>query len=261
MLQETNLEAGRAPVTLASDGHGQETLSPPGRKRAASPNWEVNGKERLRKAVRHLQKPLADAVSRDANEGDTRLLVTDLLCDGLGYDKYGDLTTEYQVRGEFADYGIRIDKQLVAFIEVKRAATKLSLKHLRQIELYAVNEGVEWLTLTNGPHWLVYHMTPGMPVTIDLALHVDLLDESIPLGQKIDRLFYLSRESLKRRQIDELWKLQAATSPQRLALALLSAPVVTAVRREIRRRTGERVEEKELVRLLRDTVLRADCTT
>jgi hypothetical protein len=40
--------------------------------------------------------------------------VTDFLCDGLGYDKYEDLTPEYQVRGEFVDYGIRIDKQLVA---------------------------------------------------------------------------------------------------------------------------------------------------
>ena len=25
------------------------------------------------------------------------------LCDGVGFDKYADLTTEYQVKGEFAD--------------------------------------------------------------------------------------------------------------------------------------------------------------
>lgn len=66
--------------------------------------------------------------SRDANEGDTRLLVTDFLCDALGFDKYADLTTEYQVKGEFADYGVRIDRELIAFIEVKRVATKLAPK-------------------------------------------------------------------------------------------------------------------------------------
>jgi hypothetical protein len=66
-------------------------------------------------------------VARDANEGDTRLLVTHLLCDGLGFDKYADLTTEYQVKGEFADYGSRIDRDLVAFIEVKRVASPASL--------------------------------------------------------------------------------------------------------------------------------------
>ena len=50
-----------------------------------------------------MSKPLADLIARDANEGDTRMLITDFLCDGLGYDKYVDLTTEYQVKGEFAD--------------------------------------------------------------------------------------------------------------------------------------------------------------
>ena len=228
---------------------------------ATGPRWEAAGKERLRRAVRHLAKPLAEAITRDANEGDTRLLVTDLLCDGLGYDKYGDLTTEYQVKGEFADYGVRIDKQLVAFIEVKRAATKLGTKHLRQIELYAVNEGVEWLVLTNGAHWQVYHLSPGMPVVLDLAFDVDLLADGSTFGQKVDKLFYLSRDSLKRRQIDDLWRLQAATSPKKLVESLLSAPVLTALHRELWRRTHERVDEKELTRLLRDSVLRPEALT
>jgi hypothetical protein len=60
-----------------------------------------------------------------------------MLCDALGFDKYEDLTTEYQVKGEFADYGIRIDKQLIAFIEVKRCTTALNERHLRQVQMYA----------------------------------------------------------------------------------------------------------------------------
>src|SRR5206468_2478634 len=126
----------------------------------------------------------------DANEGDTRLLVTDFLCDALGFDKFSDLTTEYQVKGEFADYGLRIDKQLVAFIEVKRVTTKLSTKHLRQVEMYAVNEGVEWVILTNGVEWQVYHLTGGLPVVIDLVFTVNLLDEG-PAPQKVNQLYYL----------------------------------------------------------------------
>lgn len=95
------------------------------------PKWETETRDRVRTAIRRFAKPLADLIARDANEGDTRLLVTDFLCDGLGYDKYEDLTTEYQVKGEFADYGVRIAKQLVGFIEVKRCTTKLSPRHLR----------------------------------------------------------------------------------------------------------------------------------
>lgn len=41
------------------------------------------------------------------------------------------------MKGEFADDGIRVDKQLVPFIVVERATTKLGAKHLRQVELYA----------------------------------------------------------------------------------------------------------------------------
>jgi hypothetical protein len=108
-------------------------------KQRSAPKWETKARNRLKVAIRRYGKPLADLVARDANEGDTRLLVTDFLCDGPGFDKYADLTTEYQVKGEFADYGVRIDRELVAFIEVKRVATKLSTRHLRQVEMYAVN--------------------------------------------------------------------------------------------------------------------------
>ncbi len=224
----------------------------------AAPKWEAVAQERLRAALRKYSKPLAELVARDANEGDTRLLVTDFLCDALGFDKYTDLTTEYQVKGDFADYGVRLDKELIAFIEVKRAATKLSEKHLRQVEMYAVNEGVEWMILTNGQHWQVYHLAPGMPVEIDLTLDVNLLGEGTP-SQKVSKLFYLTRESLKRRQIDELWKAARATSPKSLAQVMLSEPVVEAVRKEIRRRTGHNPDVAAIVQALKTTVLRPDC--
>ncbi|WP_283139282.1 type I restriction enzyme HsdR N-terminal domain-containing protein [Rhizohabitans arisaemae] len=221
-----------------------------------SPKWESDARTRVRAAVRRFAKPLAELVARDANEGDTRLLITDFLCEGLGYDKYEDLTTEYQVKGEFADYGIRIDKQLVAFIEVKRCSQKLNAKHLRQVQMYAVNEGVEWMVLSNGQVWQAYHMTPGLPVTIDLTLEVDLLDDS-GAAAKVDALFYLTKEAFKRRLIDDLWKARAATSPKSLAQVLLSETVVDAIRKELRRQTSYNAEASEIHRILRDEMLRA----
>jgi hypothetical protein len=223
-------------------------------KARGTPKWETEARDRLKAAIRRFSKPLADLVARDAYEGDTRLLVTDFLCDGLGFDKYADLTTEYQVKGEFADYGVRIDRELVAFIEVKRVATKLSTRHLRQVEMYAVNEGVEWIILTNGAVWQVYHITGGLPVVIDLSLEVDLLGDEPP-GQKAGQLFYLTRESLKKRQIDELWKAKRATSPASLAQVLVSDPVAEAIRKELWRQTGHRIETAEITRLLTETVL------
>jgi predicted type IV restriction endonuclease len=222
------------------------------------PKWEIAARDRLKSAVKKFSKPLAELVHRDANEGDTRLLITDLLCEGFGFDKYTEFTTEYRVKGEFADYGIRIDKQLTAFIEVKRVSTKLAERHLRQVEMYAVNEGVEWLILTNGVVWQVYHVTGGLPVIVELALNVDLLsDDSLP--QKVNQLFYLTKESLKHKQIDGLWQAKRATSPKSLASVLRSPSVVDTIRKELKRKTGLAVANSDVIKLLNETILRPEC--
>jgi hypothetical protein len=222
------------------------------------PKWETEAQERVKNAVKKFNKPLAEMLARDANEGDTRLAVTDFLCEGLGYDKYADLTTEYGVKGDFADYGVRIDKELVAFIEVKRIGTKLNMKHLRQVQMYAVNEGVEWILLTNGAEWQAYHLTGGLPVITELAFSVNLLGDGT-VAQKANPLSYLTRESFKRRQIDELWKARRATSPGSLGKVLRSESVLGAIRKELWRETGHRLESEEVLKFLDETVLRPEC--
>ncbi|WP_433497305.1 hypothetical protein ACQP1K_20415 [Sphaerimonospora sp. CA-214678] len=221
------------------------------------PKWETDARDRVRTAIRRYSKPLADLIARDANEGDTRLLVTDFLCDGLGYDKYEELTTEYQVKGEFADYGIRIEKQLAAFIEVKRCTQKLGEKHLRQVQMYAVNEGVEWMILTNAQVWQVYHLTGGLPAVVDLAFEVDLLSDD-SLAAKSGTFFYLTKEAFRRRLIDDLWKARAATSPKALAQVVTSETVLEAIRKEVRRQTSHNADVKDLARILRSEVLRPE---
>jgi predicted type IV restriction endonuclease len=244
----------------------EPAVSPPKPAVKAMPRWEADARERIKSGIRTISRPLAGLIERDANEGDTRHLVTDFLCDVLGYDKYEDLTTEYQVKGEFADYGVRIDKQLSAFIEVKRVTTKLGPKHLRQVEVYAINEGVEWGILTNGNDWQVYHLSPAAPrgpgisgplVDIDLTLEVQLLGPETP-AQKVNKLFYMSREAMKRREMDELWKARRATSPKSLASIITSEAVLEAIRKEIKRRTNHNASVADIADALRTTVVRPD---
>lgn len=246
---QTEMEATQA-ETVAS--------APVAAKPRSMPKWEETTRERVKTAIKKFAKPLNDLVERDANEGDTRLLVTDFLCDCLGYNKYDDLTTEYAVKGEFADYGIRIDKDLVAFIEVKRINTKLGKKHLRQAEMYALNEGLEWIVLTNGAEWQVYHITAGVPVLVELASSVNLLGDEPP-SHKAKQMFYLTRESLKRRQIDDLWKARRATSPDSLGKVLRSDAVLGAIAKELRHQTGHRLDLEDLRQIMDETILRPDC--
>jgi predicted type IV restriction endonuclease len=227
--------------------------------KSTTPVWEENARTAIRSAIRRYSKPLAELVSRDANEGDTRLLVTDFLCEGLGYDKFEDLITEYAVRFEFADYGVRINKQLTAFIEVKRAAQTLNVKHLRQVETYAVKEGLEWLILTNGQHWQVYHVTAatGRQVQTQLSFEVELLGDETPT-QKIDKLFLIHREAFKKNVITDDWRGKAATSPSAIAQSLLSETVVDAIRKDIRVRSKFNADVRDLTELLKKDVIRAE---
>lgn len=221
------------------------------------PVWEEKAKTSIKAGLRRFAKPLADLVARDANEGDTRLLITDFLCEALGYDKFEDLTTEYAVRYEFADYGVRINKQLTAFIEVKRAAQDLSAKHLRQVETYAVKEGLEWLILTNGQTWQVYHVTAatGRQVQTELLFEVDILGDE-PSAKKTEKLFLIHREALKKNVIAEEWRRRAATSPTAISEALLSSSVLDALRKEIRTRTKFNADVDDIAAVIKKEVLR-----
>lgn len=107
---------------------------------------------------------------------------------------------------------------------------------LRPINLTIPNEGVEWVMLTSGVVWQVYHITGVLPIIVDLALEVDLLGEDT-LAQKANQLYYLSKESLKRRQMDALWQAKRTTSPKSLAKVLCSDNVLLAIRKELKRTT------------------------
>jgi predicted type IV restriction endonuclease len=229
---------------------------------SAVPKWERDTRARLQQAIVRAIEPLNEMRERNANEGDTRLVVTELLVGGLGYDRFKDITTEMRVKSDFADYGMHVDHELVAFLEVKRITMAIGERHLRQVRNYALDAGVSWMILTNGATWQAYHLTitPGAPVESDLTIEVNLLGPDSP-AKKADALFLLTHESLRRRQIDAFWHREQARSARSLARAILAEPVLDAVRKELRRQTGHNESVDEIQTLLRATVLQPSCLT
>ena len=51
--------------------------------------------DRARGNLRRYQRVLETARSRDVNESDTCVIVSDIVSDVLGYDKYTEVTTEF----------------------------------------------------------------------------------------------------------------------------------------------------------------------
>ena len=212
------------------------------------PKWETLVRERIAAKLKSFQKATQTLIDSDAVEANTRLLVTDFLCEALGFDKYTDLDAELNVKGDFADYGIRIGGQLSAIVEVKRIKQVLNSTHLRQAESYALREGVEWVFLTNGQIWQMYHVDPKKNDKSDLQLilEVDLLDPSSRTPKKVDSLVYFSKEFTAKGRVEELWKAKAALAPKVVIDAILSQESLLAVKREIRRKTKENVDIDEL---------------
>src|SRR4051812_47210387 len=88
------------PLVVVDDTTPAITEGPtPKKEKAAGPKWETEARDRVRSGIRKFAKPLADLIKRDANEGDTRMLVNRMLTDVLGFDEFGELTTEYAVKG------------------------------------------------------------------------------------------------------------------------------------------------------------------
>lgn len=222
--------------------------NPPKTSTRSLPKWEEKTRTRIHTELRKLVKPTIMLKEKDAAEADTRHLVTDILVDLLGYDKYENLTAEFNVKGDWADYGIRIKKQLIAFVEVKRISQKLMQSHLRQVESYALKEGVRWAILTNAQVWQAYYVRPveGQQSEVDLVLEVDLLDESIKPATKTDLMFMLSKEGMTQGRLEEYRAAQGAISAKTLLPILTSERVLIAVRKEVKLKTKYLVNQKDL---------------
>jgi hypothetical protein len=207
-------------------------------------------KQRIKAGQAKFVRRLQDAKLSDLNEADTSAIVGLILQTLLGYDPLDDLTQQYRVRGLLADYGVRIDGQLQAFVEVKSARTVLNERHLRQVEQYATSEGIDWLILTNGSRWQVYHVTFTKPITRDLVIDVDLTET--PPAQLVEELYYLSKESLKRGDLERIWRERTAVGPSNLLRVLFSPPVLDRIRKELRAITGYNPAPDDLARSIRD---------
>jgi hypothetical protein len=143
--------------------------------------------KRLKDALPLIKRDAKILAARGEAEADTRLLVVDVMT-ALGWDKTIDLTGESRVRGDAMDYLLKVDGVGVAALEVKSSSVPLKEKHLRQVEKYAADSGFEWMILTNGHHWQLYHLTFNRPLVIDLISEIDLFDDARDLGVAVDFL-------------------------------------------------------------------------
>src|ERR1043165_1688835 len=119
---------------------------------------------RISTALKRVQAILDGAKARDVNESDTVVIVTDLLQEVFGYDKYADITSEHMIRGTYCDLATKVEGKLALLIEVKAIGSELKDGHVKQAVDYAANQGCDWVVLTNGISWRVYKLALSQAV-------------------------------------------------------------------------------------------------
>jgi len=181
------------------------------------------------------------------------------LAEVFGYDKYADLTSEHAIRGTYCDLAVKIDDKLSALVEVKAIGISLEDRHIKQAIDYASNQGTEWVVLTNGIIWRLYHVLFTKPIDKQLIAEIDLLTINCKSDDAQDLLYLFTKEGFRKGAHVEMRDRKDATSRYVLAALLLeNESVLNAVRRELRRVVEVNVDEADIAKVLRNEVIKRD---
>jgi hypothetical protein len=223
------------------------------------PKLSKKATERISMGLKRFQPILASARSRDVNESDTVVIVTDLLQEVFGYDKYSEITSEHMIRGTFCDLAVKLEGTLAFLIEVKAIGLELKQQHIKQAVDYAANQGCEWVALTNGAAWKVYKVGFSKPIEYELVVDLDILSVNPRNREHIELLGLLAKEGWQKAQLGEYHSQRLALSRFTLGALLVSDPLLDVLRREIRRLSPDvRVETEDVKTVLEADVLKRE---
>lgn len=200
-----------------------------------------------------------EARERQANESDTVLFLCKFFEDVLGYDSLkGEISKEVAVRDRYCDIALKIEGAIRILVEAKSAGQlALSEKHIEQAENYASRSGLQWVLLTNGVLWRLYHVTfaEGEGINHDLAFEVNLLEEIEKDAKALwARIGLLHRAAVKKDELETYWQHRKALSPTAVVKVLLREDVLKYIRRELRREAGLMPELKDVFAAVRDAL-------
>ncbi|MBS1713472.1 MAG: type I restriction enzyme HsdR N-terminal domain-containing protein [Armatimonadetes bacterium] len=215
-------------------------------------------KQRISDGLKKYTKIIEQAKNRGVNEADTRDIVKAVLGDVLGYDPFFEVTGEYSVKGQYADFGVKLGDEIRFFVEVKSVGTKLEEKQMFQIIGYAANQGHDWGLLTNGDEWQVYRLFTGADRGTERVFSVRLTDAETPLKDKVETLFLVSKEGFRANALQDHWSRAQVLNPLKVAEKLCEEKVLLAIRTELQRGIGFTLSVDAVCAVLLNQVIRGD---
>lgn len=215
--------------------------------------------ERLVAGIKRYQPILSAAKARDVGEADTVTIIKDMLADVFGYDKYSDVTSEHSIRGTFCDLAVKMDGQLQTLIEVKAIGIDLKDAHVKQAIDYAANQGVDWVLLTNGIIWRVYHLIFAKPIDQELVLEIDFCALNSRAEGDVELLYLWCKEGWQRSVLGEYHTQKQALSRFFVGAMLQTDTILDVIRRELRRVSPDvRIDSVQIKEVLVNEVIKRE---
>ncbi len=211
----------------------------------------------VRKAIVNARKMIEVVAKADGNEAETRRRVERIFGSLMGYDVLKHISREHAIHGvgdtEYCDFAIQLDNKEssvpIMLVELKRVNVDLMTKHLKQVSSYAINMGCEWVLLTNGKDWKLYHISFGKPPQTKLIDFWNLIsDAPVILAEKFELVSY---KNIKKGGLARLWEKSNVLTAQNILKGILSEKSIRLIRGELKKATDVTVSPEEIVGAIR----------
>jgi predicted type IV restriction endonuclease len=198
----------------------------------------------IRKPLKKFLPHLLAARDENLNESGTVQRLVKLFEDVLGYDPMSEITRELEIKEKYVDMALKLDGRVRLLLEAKAAGMALRDRHIEQAERYAAEGNIPWVILTNGLHWILYHLTFDEGIEYERVFSADLAND--PFDQAAEHLALLHKKAVQKGEHEKFWEKRSALSPESISKALFTEGALRLIRREIRRREGIVIDQEDL---------------
>lgn len=215
--------------------------------------------DRFKENLVKIQKVIEQARSKDINEADTVVIVSEILTSIFGYDKYNEVTREYAIKNTYCDLAVKVEDHMMFLIEVKAIGIALQEKHYQQALDYGANNGTEWIILTNALMWKVYKVKFEKPIRTELVCEFDFSLLKVKNQNDIDKLYILCKEGLKKNAIDEFEQHKKVVNRFLIGAVLQSSGVLDCIKKELKKvNPSVRIDDEEVLSIIKNDILKRE---
>jgi hypothetical protein len=216
--------------------------------------------KRVNENLKKYQGIISQIKKKDANESDTVTVITDILQDIFGYDKYSDITSEYAIRGTYCDLAILDDHKKISFlIEVKAVSVALNDNHIKQALDYGANAGVNWVLLTNAETWMLYKIKFGQPIDKELVSEFSLLTINPKSEKELETLFVISKDGQEKTAIEDFYSSIQVKNKFIIGCLLNSPDVYALIRKTMKKLFDDvKISDQEIADIMANDIIKRE---